>query len=88
MGLQAIYPPRYTPAILTSLKHFYVRNYNDQFYVQTPQFFKSFLWFEAVYQAPVMAWGIRGLYNSKIMDPLLATERYCIDHLQILRKFR
>ncbi|EPE31283.1 hypothetical protein GLAREA_12586 [Glarea lozoyensis ATCC 20868] len=71
MDCQAIYPPQSTPAVLTSLKEFYIRNYNDQFYVKTPQFFKTFLWFELLYQAPAMAWGIQGLYKDSPKVPLV-----------------
>ncbi|KAG9238967.1 transmembrane protein 6/97 [Amylocarpus encephaloides] len=71
MDLQPIYPPHLLPEILVSLKDFYVRNYNDQFYINTPNFFRVFLWIEFVYQVPVMIWGLGGLYRNSPKVPLI-----------------
>ncbi|CAG8979442.1 hypothetical protein HYALB_00011955 [Hymenoscyphus albidus] len=70
MDLQAIYPPHLVPDILTSLKDFYVNTYHDQYYVNTPPFFKLFLWIELLYQVPVMIWGLGGLYRNSPKIPL------------------
>lgn len=67
MDLQAIYPPHLVPDVLTSIKDFYINTYQDQFYVQTPPFFKLFLWIELLYQVPVMIWGLGGLYRSEYL---------------------
>jgi hypothetical protein len=65
MDLQAIYPPFMVPGFMLSLKNFYINTYKDQFFVETPPFFKLFIWSELFFQAPVMFWALGGLYRSE-----------------------
>lgn len=67
MDLQAIYPASSVPGFMLSLKNFYVNTYKDQFFVQTPPFFKMFMWSELLFQAPVMMWALGGLYRSELL---------------------
>jgi hypothetical protein len=49
---------------MTSLKAYYIATYNDLFFINPPPFFKLYMWFELLYQAPVMFWAIPNLYRS------------------------
>jgi hypothetical protein len=64
VDLQSIYPPHLVPAFMTSLKAYYIATYNDLFFIDPPPFFKLYMWFELLYQAPVMFWAIPNLYRS------------------------
>ncbi len=71
MDLQAIYPPSMVPGFMQTIKAYYVNTYKDQFFVDTPHFFKAFIWSELLFQAPVMIWAIGALLRSKHESPLV-----------------
>ncbi|TVY44765.1 putative membrane protein [Lachnellula subtilissima] len=71
MDLQAIYPSSMVPSFMLSLKNYYIDNYNDRFFVETPPFFKLFIWSELFFQAPVMLWALGGLYRNSPKFPLV-----------------
>lgn len=64
MDLQALYPPSLVPTFMANLKSFYINTYNDQFFIDMPLFFKTFMWTEILYQAPVSLWAIFALLRS------------------------
>ncbi|TQS32513.1 hypothetical protein Golomagni_07167 [Golovinomyces magnicellulatus] len=65
IDLQVIYDPSLVPAFLKKAKDFYVERYNDQFFINSPPFFKLFVWSEVFVQAPVMLWSLGGLYRIR-----------------------
>ena len=64
MDLQAIYPPAMVPSFMKSIKAYYIETYKDKFFVDSPDFFKAFIWSELLIQAPVMIWAISALLRS------------------------
>ncbi|CZR62660.1 related to integral membrane protein [Phialocephala subalpina] len=71
MDLQALYPPSLVPAFMENLKSFYINTYNDQFFINTPLFFKTFMWTEILYQAPVSLWAIPALLRNDPKVPVV-----------------
>jgi hypothetical protein len=69
MDLQAIYPASLVPNFMLNLKAFYINTYKDQFFINTPPFFKAFMWSELLFQAPVMIWAVGALYRSENSPP-------------------
>jgi hypothetical protein len=65
MDLQAIYPSSMIPSFMHRLRAYYVNTYKDQFFVNTPPFFKAFMWSELLFQAPVMIWAVGALYRGR-----------------------
>jgi len=74
MDLQAIYPPSMVPGFMQTIKLYYVDTYKDQFFVDTPNFFRAFIWSELLFQAPIMIWAIGALLRSKHEKARLALE--------------
>lgn len=71
VDLQTIYPPSFVPAFVKEVRIFYIKRYNDQFFIDPPPFFKFFALSELFYQAPVMAWSLSGLYYNSPKVPLV-----------------
>ncbi|KUJ10495.1 uncharacterized protein LY89DRAFT_675319 [Mollisia scopiformis] len=71
MDLQALYPPSMVPAFMADLKAYYINTYNDQFFIDTPLFFKVFMWSEILFQAPVILWAIPALRRNDPKIPVI-----------------
>ncbi|CAD6499216.1 BgTH12-04868 [Blumeria graminis f. sp. triticale] len=71
VDLQVIYPPIIVPAFMIDLKAFYVETFDDRFFRTPPPFFQLFVWLEILYQAPVIAWSLGGLYRNSSKVPLV-----------------
>jgi len=67
MDLQPLYPTHLIPTFILKLGSFYVKTYNDQFFIEgnTPPFMKAFLWSELLYQVPTGIWAIQALLKGK-----------------------
>ncbi|CCU75973.1 integral membrane protein [Blumeria hordei DH14] len=71
VDLQVIYPPIIVPTFMIDLKAFYVETFDDRFFRTPPPFFQLFVWLEILYQAPVIAWSLGGLYCNSSKVPLV-----------------
>lgn len=56
---------------MASIKAYYISTYNDQFFISPPPFFKLYMWFELLYQAPVMLWAIPNIFRNSPKVPLV-----------------
>ncbi|KAI1004029.1 hypothetical protein K3495_g4181 [Podosphaera aphanis] len=71
IDLQVLYPAGLVPDWLRAVKGYYVAQYQDQFFVAPPPFFRLFVWSEILFQAPVMGWSLAGLYHDSPRVPLV-----------------
>ncbi|KAF9269089.1 hypothetical protein L218DRAFT_916675 [Marasmius fiardii PR-910] len=80
LDLNAIYSPKYAPAVLASVHKWYLEFTQDPLMVGMSNgkgatellWFRSFLWMELLFQLPTFVLGIRGLSkNSPKIYPLL-----------------
>jgi hypothetical protein len=66
VDLQPLYPQSLIPSWMRGIIPFYVKTYNDLFFIGEPQpFFEFFMYMEAFIQVPVMIWGIPALLRGK-----------------------
>ncbi|KAG6988979.1 hypothetical protein G7Y79_00066g094970 [Physcia stellaris] len=70
VDLGLLYPPAFTPSLITTIRDFYIESYHDQNFIDPPGWFKGFIWMEAYYHIPLSIWAIRGLLQDDALIPL------------------
>ncbi|KAI4108736.1 MAG: hypothetical protein L6R37_000900 [Teloschistes peruensis] len=77
VDLPALLPPTLTPQISTSLRHYYHTTYKDSFFSPSgppTAWFAVFLWFEALYHAPLSLWAVRALWRGEATYPMIPVQ--------------
>ncbi|KAH8659330.1 transmembrane protein 6/97 [Tricladium varicosporioides] len=74
VDLQTIYHPSILailPQFFHDIKSYYISNFNDRFFIETPLYFEVFAYTELAFQLPIMVWAIYGLYKDSPKVPLV-----------------
>ncbi|TGJ77138.1 hypothetical protein E0Z10_g10740 [Xylaria hypoxylon] len=66
---KSLWVPRDAPLhALWDLREYYIRHYNDQFFLpppaEIPNFFPLFAFFELIFHLPVSVWAVRALWSA------------------------
>ncbi|KAJ9620639.1 hypothetical protein H2203_007848 [Taxawa tesnikishii (nom. ined.)] len=68
VDITPLYPAALKPQFMTDLRQWYITTYRDQFFIQPPAWFNTYMWMELLYHVPVSAWAIGALLRD---DPRL-----------------
>jgi hypothetical protein len=61
VDLQPLYPPHLIPGWMLGITEYYIKTFNDQYFINEPVWFHFFMMSELFIQVPVMIWGIGAL---------------------------
>lgn len=78
VDLYTLYPTSLRPAFMDRIHEFQITNFQDQFFIAPPAWFKAYVWMEAIYHVPLSLWAIgailRGEHQSKSGWPELGAK--------------
>jgi hypothetical protein len=70
VDIYPLYPPHLIPTFMTSLRHWYITAYRDQFFISPPAWFGFYTWMELLYHAPLSLWAVQALARDDPKLPL------------------
>ncbi|KAN0104188.1 Transmembrane protein 6/97 [Hyaloscypha variabilis] len=71
VDLQPLYPPHLIPGWMLGITEYYIKTFNDQYFINEPVWFHFFMMSELFIQVPVMVWGIGALLRDSKLVPLV-----------------
>ncbi|KAL1959763.1 hypothetical protein VTO42DRAFT_1349 [Malbranchea cinnamomea] len=70
VDLVPFYPDNLKPAVLDSLRAYYIETYQDKFFTEPPTWFWGYAAIEAIYHMPLSIWAVRALAKNHPMVPV------------------
>ncbi|KAE9363298.1 hypothetical protein N431DRAFT_564838 [Stipitochalara longipes BDJ] len=78
VDLQPLYPPSLIPGWMLGITEFYIKTFNDEYFINEPVWFHFFMLSELFVQVPVMVWGIGALRRDSKLVPLVLLPFACL----------